>query len=183
MLSSKKWSLRLERMEPSKRSHWLGWSKYADLDNSLGCSGSRFSKAFLLRAERRAPQKICLFLFLIFRFFLDPNQIPLKSMVCLKGILSILLVNGVDSSVWISPSTRPMRSICPIASVFIFRFNLNRSRWLEFSFLGTFSRRPAELDPAYLASPSPADLRHLFYAYYWDWTFSYTSCWISVNKR
>ena len=31
--------------------------------------------------------------------------------------------NGVDSSDWIYPSTRPMRSICPIASMFFFKLN------------------------------------------------------------
>jgi hypothetical protein len=59
--------------------------------------------------------------------------------------------NGVDSSVWIYPSTSPIRSICPIASVFIFRFNLNRSRWLESGFVQfKFPLRPAELGTAYL---------------------------------
>ena len=75
-------------------------------------------------------------------------------------------MNGVDSSDWIYPSTRPMRPICPIASVFIFRFNSNRLRWLESEFTqDPFSLRPAELATASVATPSPADLRRLFYAY------------------
>ena len=43
--------------------------------------------------------------------------------------------NGVDSSDWIYPSTRPMRPICPTASVFIFKFNLIGLGWLEYGFI------------------------------------------------
>ena len=41
------------------------------------------------------------------------------------------------------------------------------SRWLEYGFIqDPFPLMPAELETAYFASPSPADLRRLFYAYY-----------------
>ena len=117
----------------------------------------------------------------ILKFHLGIENIPnvglVKIFVFLANVedyhaVSEERVNGVDSSDWIYPSARLMRSICPIASVSIFRFNLIGSGWLEIGFV------------QYPFHRGQQSWRPLIFAYFTlmiESLFLNASCWISVQ--
>ena len=87
--------------------------------------------------------------------------------MAIRGIRRTLGSTIMDHRDWISPRTEPKRST-GLSALGLFQFvpfELLKMVRMWIRSIQLFPE-PAELEPAYFSSPSPADLRHLFYANY-----------------